>query len=367
MKIILIFLAMVIFGQNAAPQSDSVMRFIFVPHPRSEDALNLTVLPSLEKIDYTKFEMILLGGDLSWYTSINRKAMDYCDGLFNLGSPKTLWTIGNHDISNPGLILEYTGRPRFYSYYSDSITFLVLDTEMYFDGSQSTFISGSQLEMIRNVADTIEISNYLVVLHHRLLWMIGNSDFSSRIPLVGQSTHQLDTTNFYQEVYPQLKKVKDKGISVICLGGDKSKINIEYSPEENITFLTSTMAPEFPDSVNCVLVLEYSKHDREISWDFVDLEEIEKTEFNPVPDAPSNSGTVDLRVWQTHEASISCEVKSKSTKNAELSIYSIRGELEYCINISTNRELDFPVRQKGFYLVKVKSGHEIVTKKVLVL
>jgi len=366
MKTILIFLAMVFFSQNATPQSDAVMKFIFVPHPRSEDAQNLTVLPSIEKIDYSKFQMILLGGDLSWYTSINRKAMDYCDSLFNLGSPKTLWTIGNHDISNPGLISEYTGRPRFYSYYSDSITFLVLDTEMYFNGSHSTFISGSQLEMIRNVADTIEISNYLVVLHHRLLWMIGNSDFSSLIPLVGQSTHQLDTTNFYQEVYPLLKKVKDKGIGVICLGGDKSKINIEYSPEANITFLTSTMAPEFPDSINCVLVLEYSKYDREISWDFVNLDAIEKIEFNPVPDKPSNSVTVDLRVWQTREVSISCEIKSGSDKNAMLSIYSIRGELVYCKNVATNREVDFSVRQKGFYLVQAKSGSENVIKRIIV-
>jgi len=42
--------------------------------------------------------------------------------------------------------------------------------------------------MIQQVCDTISHSHYLILLHHRLLWMIGNDYFDPLIDSVGQST-----------------------------------------------------------------------------------------------------------------------------------------------------------------------------------
>src|SRR5512133_495169 len=273
---LLFFLLLFISTESVFSQSDGITRYIFIPHLRSENKVIQSVLPSIEKIDFSKFEMILLGGDLTWYTSINRVSMDYCDSLFHIGSPNTLWTFGNHDLNSRILISEYTGRPGHYACQKDGITFVVLDTELDATGFSSSFILGGQLQMLKTVCDSISRSHFLIVLHHRLLWMIGNEDFNGRIDSVGESTRQLDTTNFYQDVFSLLQKVKNKGIQVICLGGDKSKINMVYSPEDSIIFYAGTMAPEYPDSINNVLILNHDINNQTLSTEYVSLTKIEK-------------------------------------------------------------------------------------------
>ena len=139
------------------------LKFIFIPHARSDDRVHQSVLPGIENTDFSKYDMIMLGGDLTWNTSINHESMDYCDSLFTLGSPNTLWTLGNHDRDNLMLINEYTGKQSFYTYYRDSITFVVMDTEQGATGFQSSYILEDQLEMLKNVCDTISNSTCLIV------------------------------------------------------------------------------------------------------------------------------------------------------------------------------------------------------------
>ena len=240
-----------------------------MPHPRSENRTVQSVLPEIEKIDFSLYDMTLLGGDLTYYTSIDRTSMDYLDKLFNLKSQNTLWTMGNHDLNNRSLIQEYTGRPSYFSYYRDGITFVVLDVELNASGLTKSLISGAQLDWLKTISDTISKSDYMLILHGRLLWMIGNDDFKTRLDSVAESTKQLVTTNFYPDVFPLLQNVKAKGIPVICLGGDKSKIDNDYSPEDSIHFLASTMAPEFTDDQNHVMVFTYNKTAKEMSWKYV--------------------------------------------------------------------------------------------------
>jgi predicted MPP superfamily phosphohydrolase len=177
MKRIVLLVLLIVSGINSFSQKDSVLKFIFVPHPRTEDKVKQTVLSGIEKIDFSKFDMIMLGGDLTYSTSKDRIALAYCDSLFNLGSPNTLWSFGNHDVQsgNRSLIKEYTGRESYYSYNRDNITFLVLDTELNANGFSSTYISGNQLQMIKNVCDTISKSGYLIILHSRFMWMINKT------------------------------------------------------------------------------------------------------------------------------------------------------------------------------------------------
>jgi hypothetical protein len=343
-----------------------MMKFIFVPHPRSENRQQQSVLPAIEKIDFTKYDMILLGGDLTYYTSISRKSMDYCDSLFNLDSPNTLWTFGNHDTNNRALIKEYTGKESFYTYYRDSITFLVMDNELNSSGFTSSFISGDQLEMVKNVCDSISDSRFLVVLHSRLLWMIGNVDFSSRLDSVAESTKQLDTTNFYQDIFPLLQKVKAKGIQVICLGGDKSKINIEYSPEDSITFFTSTMAPEFADNMNDVMIFSYSKAENIMSWQFVPLDKVEKNTQNPVSVIQIDQKKPLLRFYREPGSNeISVQVEAGDIDNVLLNIYSINGVLCRSIRIKTNEKKAMHMNNPGLYVIKAFSGNSAIVEKVI--
>ena len=353
MKRLLFLLVLTLIFGNAYSQSDSILQFIFVPHPRSEDKVHQTVLPSIEKIDFTKYNMIFLGGDITYYTSINRVSMDYCNNLFNLGSPNTLWTMGNHDLSSPALVEEYTGRKRFYTYFRDGITFMVLDTELDSEGFNSSFISGDQLEMIKTVSDTISTSATLIVLHGRLIWMVDNPVFYEKIDSVAESTKQLDTTNFFQEVYPLLQIISNKGINVYCLGGDKSKINIEYFTEDNIVFLTSTMAPEFPDSINDVMVFKYNQNTSFLSWNFVRLDKIEKKNSNPVFLKHSIIQPNYLKVSKfAGTMEICVELSSESKENELVQVYSISGVLCYSVSVKPGEKIILPIKNEGVYIVR---------------
>lgn len=366
MKNAFFIIASVIFCQNALPQSDSVLKFIFVPHPRSENRSQQSVLPAIEKIDFSNYDLTLLGGDLTYYTSLSQVSMDYCDSLFQLDSPNTLWTLGNHDRNNVNLVEEFTGRKSFYAYYRDNITFVVLDTERNASGFQSSFIVGEQLDMLKNICDSISSSGFLVILHHRLLWMIGNSDFSSRIDSVGESTRQLDTTNFYKEIYPLLLQAKEKGVQVICLGGDKSKINIEYSPTDSITFFTSAMAPEFDDSLNSVIIFTCNPESRIISWDFIPLDKVEKSTFNG--NSPQHEFKLDtnLDIRQNPvNNEITFQLLPGLIQSEIIEVYKISGIFvhKFTLREGENTSLRLP---GGVYIVKEMSALGIKTRKIIV-
>jgi len=349
---------------NSYSQNGSSLKFISVPHPRSENKTQQSVLFGIEKIDFSLYDMTLLGGDLTYYTSINRTSMDYCDKLFNLKSPNTLWTMGNHDLNNRSLIQEYTGRPPYYTYYRDHITFLVLDTEQNASGLTKSLISGAQLDWLKTVTDTISNSDYLIVLHGRLLWMIGNPDFKTRLDSVAESTKQLVNTNFYPDVFPLLQKVKANGVRVICLGGDKSKINIDYSPEDSIHFLASTMAPEFTDDQNDVMVFNYNKSDKVMSWKYVSLTNIEKK----IPDgiAATKSDHV-LKVWQSSGLpEISVQLQSEKNEEALIRIYTVDGQLCQLVKLKSNEIQMVPLTKSGVYLVKAAFDKKSVTEKIAI-
>jgi hypothetical protein len=367
MKTVFIFLILAGSSFVASSQSDTLAKYIFVPHPRSEDRVNQSVLPGIEAINFDLYDMILLGGDLTYYTSINRTSMNYCDSLFDLSSPNTLWTMGNHDIANRDLVEEYTGRPSYYSYSRDNITFLVLDVELDADGFTSSHISGDQLEMVRQVCDTILYSDYLVLLHGRLLWMIGNDYFKPKLDSVAESTKQLDTSNFYPAVYPLLQQAKKRGVPVLCLGGDKSKINIVYSPEDSITFLASTMAPEFTDAENDVVILSNDRKNKLLNWVFVPLDEVEKnppvTGLVDMPDTPTSQ--LEVKYNRTLCA-IETEFHSASDTHGIIEIYSLSGQCIGSEFIDSGESQTIRIQGRGVYIVRLVSSEWIECQRIIV-
>jgi len=250
--------------------TDSVVEHsIFIGHPRSNDVLNQSMIPAVERIDYSKFSMTLLGGDLTQNSSSN-EALVYLDSIFDLSNPNTLFALGNHDYSNP-LLQNFTGRDSYYAYFRNGITYLVLNTE--YDAGN---ITNNQLELLQYVTDTISQSSHLIIIHHRILWMIGNDNLDFLLPFVGGSTSGISATNFYTHVYPLLVNVEDHGIDVICIGGDRTNINIEYVTSDSVQFIATGMQPNEPDSVNYVVIFEHNLSNGGLTWFFHPLSEVEK-------------------------------------------------------------------------------------------
>jgi hypothetical protein len=367
MRLFFLQLVFAIFGAASFAQNNELENFIFIPHARSENKVQQSVLPAIEKIDFSKYSMILLGGDLTYYTSVNRTSLNYCNNLFHLDSPNTLWTLGNHDVDNLSLIHEYTGRPTYYAAYRNGITFMVLNTEQNANGFISSYINGDQLQMVKSVCDTISASRYLVLIHHRLLWMIGNDDFKTRLDSVGESTRQLDTTNFYQDLFPQLQKVKAKGIQVICLGGDKSKINIQYSPEDSIRFFAATMAPEYPDSVNNVLIFNFTGDPKELQWDFVHLDKLEKVIPDTGSGIPVQKSGMNLIIEQyDSKAEIGIMLQAGTSEKVSFQVYDLNGRTVFSSSGFTNELLRFCTRKKGMFLIRVCTKSMEYTKKIMI-
>jgi hypothetical protein len=367
MKTVFLFLILAESSLMAFTQSDSVVKYILVPHPRSEDKVNQSVLPGIEQINFSKYQMILLGGDLTYYPSASRVGMDYCDSLFDLGDPNTLWTLGNHDITNRSLVEEYTGRPSYYSYSNNNITFLVLDTELDANGFISSHISGDQLAMVQQVCDSIENSDYLVLLHHRLLWMIGNDYFTPKLDSVAESTKQLDTSNFYAVIFPLLQEVKRRGVPVLCLGGDKSKINIVYSPEDSITFIASTMAPEYTDEQNNVVVLSDDLNVGTLSWEFIPLSVVEKNP--PVSRVIENIYTENESLVVEYDPERSAVIVGRQPSlpcAGSIGIYSLSGHCLYSEDLNPGEMKTFSIRERGLYIVRLVTSERVECQKVSV-
>ena len=326
MKRIILIIVLSLSGMDLFAQDNSHLKFIFIPHPRSDIE---GVLPAIANIDFTQYDIKLLGGDLTWTTSEDSATMAYCDSIFDLNSPNTLWSLGNHDLQrgDRDLIKNFTGRESFYTYNRDGITFLVLDTELNANGSSSTFIKGDQLQMVKNVCDTIVDSSFLILLHHRFMWMINNDYFSTRLTdSIAASSRSLDTTNFYDDIYPLLQKVKNKGIPVHVFGGDRSSINIVYSPEDSITFYAARLKGDLADSVNNIILLNYNRQNKEITSDFVPLAHLLTTVRHEA--SPQLAIRFILRQNYPNPFNPSTVISYLllCTGNVELSIYNILGQ-----------------------------------------
>ena len=198
------------------------------------------------------------------------------DSIFDLSNPNTLFALGNHDYPNP-LLDSFTGRDSYYAYFRNGITYLVLNTEDPCPGNTSngviSNISNDQLDLIKEVTDTISQSNHLIILHHRILWIMHDSLDSLRT-LVGGSTSIMTETNFYTDIYPLLLNVESKGIDVICVAGAGTNINIEYLTNDSIQFIATGMKPAHPDSNNYVVIFQHNIKEGRLDWNFHSLNEL---------------------------------------------------------------------------------------------
>ena len=212
--------------------------------------------------------MLWLGGDLAFLTSINDEAIAYVNSILRLDKETTLWSLGNHDYSDLLRVESVTNRPPYYAYNRNGIIFVVLDTQ---DSLSS--IVGTQKTLFENIIDTIQESSHLVLLHHKLIWLNDGSFLESQIPLVsnghfGDCFHCINQNNFYEEIYPSLVEVQNKGIEVICIGGDIGLLENEFQHKTNdgIMFLASGIH-DLADS-NKALLFKHNVTNNILTWKY---------------------------------------------------------------------------------------------------
>ncbi len=243
-------------------------RFLHIAHCYSSQPDR--VLQQVEKLDFDCQDLLLLGGDLLLNSSKEKKHLDYLDHKFDLSNPNTLWSVGNHDAQNETQISHFTKRQTYYHYRWKDISFVVLNTEL--NGGD---ILGEQLQLLQNVTDTLAHAKYLMILHHKLIWLHGEyslevlSKYFSNGP-IGECAFCIKKNNFYEKIYPKLVQVERKGINVICLGGDIGKFTneFEYKTKEGIDFIASGMADR---NDNKVLQFEYDPLTSVLNWKYLDI------------------------------------------------------------------------------------------------
>lgn len=243
--------------------------YLFIGHPRHNNQDLQRVDPAVEKIDFDRYDALLLGGDLTANSSREDSTLQYLDALFDLGNPQTLLAPGNHDVDNLALLSSYTRRPTFYSYHQNGITFLVWDTQ-----KDQCNILGDQLTMLQHIADTLSQSDQLIIIHHKLLWLMGHPELEPQISSISNGgicpfDFCLFENNFWQDVYPLLKQIRDKGKEVILIGGDlgfRSKY-FEYETLDGITFLGSGLDEGDPDNEG--VVFRKDKETQSLIWERV--------------------------------------------------------------------------------------------------
>lgn len=235
---------------------------------RTRGFVNPQVDPVAAGIDYSKYDMLWLGGDLAANSSMDMNTMSVLHGIFNLADPNTLWSLGNHDYDELSVIQQYTLRPTTYTTHKNGITFLVLDTQENYSN-----IEGSQLALFNSVMDTLSQSTHLVILHHKLIWMYDHPVLDPMINSVsngefGSCFFCLNPNNFYMDLYPRLVDAEQSGIEVICVGGDIGALTktFEYQTEDGIDFLASGLL--YQSEENKALVFTHYLDSDSLSWEY---------------------------------------------------------------------------------------------------
>lgn len=281
---------------------EQTRHYLFLGHPYSWHT-PYKIDPRLETLDYQQFDQVWLGGDVCAQTSEKVSTLQYLDSLFDLDSDRLHWTIGNHDLKHGELerIMRFTGRPAFYTTWLEGICLMVLNTNLFWfydapPAQEQCETKAAQLDMIEQVLDTVREASHLIILHHHAILNDLKKDQEGNLiktfnvnPL---SIHPgcdstLELTSW---LYPKLKKVQEKSIPVILIGGDfgmRAK-EFAYQTEEGIWLLGSginnsiprSQVPDYVTSLDPdkVLILEHQPMAEKLSWAFVLLNELVKNE-----------------------------------------------------------------------------------------
>lgn len=260
-------------GCEAVSENKTLKEYIHLAHIRTWDTINQSIDPRVEQMDLSNFDMILLGGDLTEESSKEKKTLDYLDAIFDLDSPNTLWALGNHDNENLNWVEEKTTRPYFFTHYSDGITYVVLYTQENIDWVCT--ITGDQLKMLENVTDTISESSHLVVMTHKLIWILNHPELSAHQGTSAYDwscNYQIHENGWMDDILPRLQAVQNRGVQVIALAGDigNNVSTFEEQTKDGIYYLASGSNPDKKDAK--FLKFEHDTLNKTLDWEFIEIE-----------------------------------------------------------------------------------------------
>ncbi|MDA7762420.1 hypothetical protein N8927_04450 [Crocinitomicaceae bacterium] len=270
LKILLILLFLSILSCNKDEMIEPVINkskyYLHLSHTRTNS--NPLMDTEAENLDFSNYEVLLLGGDLAYLTSADNITMNRVDSIFNVGNANTLWSLGNHDYTDLTKVEQYTNRPPYYSAHKDGITFVVLDTQ-----DSLSNIVGSQKEYLMGILDTVQESTHLILLHHKLIWMYDDILLEPQISSVSNGPldscfYCINPNNFNSEIYPELVEVQSRGIEILCIGGDIgfNANEFEHITPDGIYFLASGINNNSAD--NKALLFIHDIANQSLEWEF---------------------------------------------------------------------------------------------------
>jgi len=300
MKNKILFIVLIIFLGSCAKQEKEEFNFIFIGHSYQWHQ-KYTIDKRLEKIDYSNYDEVWLGGDLCSEIIPGSNTLLHIDSLFNIKSENTYWSLGNHDTRKGAIheIENFTQKDTYYAKYKNGITRLVLNTN--FNNKQVEVLKNNceelekQYNLIKNVTDTIKDSEYLIMLIHGSAW----EDVENDIPKFQANLRQKDylftcdsNSTFKNKIYPLFVNARERGVKVVLISGDygqKSK-SFEYTTKDDIVFLGSGINNSIldkPESTQYysyvtnfdpdqILTFKYNTKEKKLTWEFVVLNDFIK-------------------------------------------------------------------------------------------
>lgn len=303
-----VLLLLVITGCQApspAPNLTS-QQFIFLGHPYDwlvEDRID----PRLELLDFDQYQGVWLGGDVCARTSKSPATLAYLDRLFDLKSPHTQWAWGNHDLleGDANLLLAATGRPSYYTHWQHGLQTIVLNTNLFWHhpwgpAQEDCEAKAAQFDWLKSVLDTVAAASHLVLLHHHGLFnelkvnKAGDTLLLDNVRGMPVRPDCRAEGDFTAEIYPLLQVIRARGVEVVSISGDVGMVSKGYAmtTPDGIHLLGSGInnsldkqyPPDYvknfqPDSV---LVIKYEAQKPALSWSFVHLSTLVKSNLTDV-------------------------------------------------------------------------------------
>lgn len=257
---------------SCSSPGSQVHEYACLSHTRLDD--NSGIDSIVAKSDLSKYQLLLLGGDMANLSSYDDSILTYLNGVFDVSNSKTLWAAGNHDYTNIDLLKSYTKKETYYAYYQDETVFIVLDTQ-----KDSSKIVNEQLVFFNSVMDTVSESKNLVLLTHKLIWMRGDAQLEPQINKVsngeyGDCSYCVQSNNFYEHIYPRLLEFKKESKQVFCVAGDIgfNAKTFEYKTKDGIQFLATGIRANTAN--NYFLKLSNDLNTNNLTYEFQKIEEL---------------------------------------------------------------------------------------------
>jgi len=254
--------------EEEEPIAGLTKEYIYISHTRTDD--NSSIFNKVHDIDFSPFDLKILGGDLANDSFANETIIGILDDAFDLTNEKTRFSIGNHDDATDQYFKAITNKSKYNVYQQDDVSFITLDTQR-----SSGSILGNQKIFFDTVMDTITTKN-IVILSHKLIYMVDHPVMNDLISDVsngpmGNCSYCLGPNNFQEYVYPKLLEARGNNKEVFWIGGDlgRKRSSFEYRDGLGIQFLGNGFW--YQEEENEVLLL--TKSGDEITYKFQDLDE----------------------------------------------------------------------------------------------